>query len=486
MPRSIGIAVGIGALLIAGWTCVACSSSDPHPDAFGSSGAAPTAGHGGNGFDLDTSSHGAGNGNGADNGNGNGSPCAAKISTAQAIPLDMYIMLDTSGSMLDRTATQATKWDAVKLALESFLTDKASAGIGVGLQYFPLLKPNAPTTCTSNEQCGSASGPCFLKLCYDSIPDGLYPCESVADCPRTTVTGYRRCLPLAECTNAPYFCPNAGQACQSDPPGQNFGTCQAVTESVCLNATICDVARYATPAATIAALPGAAAGLVASIDAQTPGGDTPTGPALKGAIQQAHAWAMAHPDHRVVTVLATDGLPTQCDPDTITAVAALAGTGVSDNPSINTFVIGVFGPDDVSVDAPANLDAIAQQGGTNEAFIVDTQGDVTKQFQAALDAIRGMRLACQYQIPVPTNGGTLSYEREVNITLSSGNQKNFVYYVKNQAGCDASTGGWYYDIEPSVGPPTKIIACPSTCGTFQAAPSGASVSIELGCQTVVK
>jgi hypothetical protein len=188
----------------------------------------------------------------------------------------------------------------------------------------------------------------------------------------------------------------------------------------------------------------------------------------------------------VVTVLATDGLPTQCTPETISAVAALARDGVSRNPSISTFVIGVFGAADVNAGAPANLDAIAQQGGTNKAFIVDTQGDVTKQFQDALDAIRGARLACQYQVPEPMNGGTLNYDREVNVTLTNGVQKTFVYYVKNQAGCDASTGGWYYDIEPSAGTPTKIIACPTTCSAFEAAPNGASVSIELGCETVVK
>jgi len=39
-------------------------------------------------------------------------------------------MLDTSGSMLGETATKVSKWDAVKLALESFLTDSQSAGLG--------------------------------------------------------------------------------------------------------------------------------------------------------------------------------------------------------------------------------------------------------------------------------------------------------------------------------------------------------------------
>jgi len=145
----------------------------------------------------------------------------------------------------------------------------------------------------------------------------------------------------------------------------------------------------------------------------------------------------------------------------------------------------VFGPDDVIDNAPSNLDKIAVQGGTNKAFLVDTQKDVTAQFQSALDAIRGARLACQYLIPEPSTGGTLDYG-QVNVALTNGTDKNLVYYVENQAACDATSGGWYYDVEPSAGTPTKIIACPTTCSAFEAAPNGASVGIALGCATIIK
>jgi len=441
------------------------------------------SGSGGGGNELNLGSGGNGTGNGSGTGPDLSDACAAKISTAQAIPLDMYIMLDTSGSMLAETATQVSKWDAVKLALESFLKDSDSAGLGVGLQYFPLPKPNVPATCTSNAQCGD-SGPCFLKFCFNS--SNLFPCQANSDCLTNTGDDAGPCLPISLCSKNPdYFCPNPGAACQATDTTEDLGTCETVTESICEHTTSCDVAQYTAPASAIAPLPGAAAALIASIDAQTPAGDTPTGPALSGAIAQASAWATAHPDHRVVTVLATDGVPTECTPDTINAVALLAKNGVSGTPSISTFVIGVFGPDDVADNAPTNLDKIAQQGGTNKAFIVDTQKDVTTQFQAALDTIRGARLACQFQIPEPTGGGTLDYG-QVNVALTNGTQKSVVYYVKNAAACDASTGGWYYDVEPSAGTPTKIVACPTTCSTFQAAPSGASVGIALGCGTIVK
>ncbi|HYP74927.1 MAG TPA: VWA domain-containing protein [Polyangiaceae bacterium] len=489
MPRSTKLAVGFGVLSLLGWNCVACSSSSesrPGPVlSAGGAGANPGSGGEGNGLNVGTGNN---TGNSGGTGVGMGGACAGKVSTAQAIPLDVYIMLDTSGSMLDSTATQATKWDAVKLALESFLTDKDSAGLGVGLQYFPLQKTDLPASCSSDAQCGD-SAPCFLKYC--STYRGLVPCQANADCLADTGEYYGPCVAVGRCSkDQDYFCAGPGEGdCTDGPNGEDLGACELATKSICLNTTSCDVAQYTTPARPIATLPGAAASLVASIDAQMPGGDTPTAPALGGAIAQARAWAKAHPDHRVVVVLATDGLPTNCTPtatNAVNAVAALARAGVTGDPSINTFVIGVFGPDDVRNGAPGNLNQIAQQGGTNQAFIVDTQRDVTMQFQDALDAIRGARLACQYQVPEPMSGGTLEYEREVNVTLTNGKEKTFVYYVTDEAGCDPRTGGWYYDIKPSVGTPTKIIACPTTCSAFQAAPNGASVSIELGCLTVIK
>ncbi|HYP99407.1 MAG TPA: hypothetical protein VER96_12120 [Polyangiaceae bacterium] len=486
MRRTKGVAVGIGALFLAGWNCVACgsNSSGQHPGPV----LTATAGNGnGNGSAGDGNGLNVGpgnNGNGSGGGTGVTDTCAAKVSTAQAIPLDMYIMLDTSGSMSDATATQATKWNAVKLALESFLTDSASAGLGVGLQYFPLQKTNVPTSCANDTQCGD-SAPCFLKFC--STFTDFVACSVNSDCLATNDQYYGPCLPIGRCTkDQDYFCSKPGTAdCAPGPNGEDLGACETAKTSICTNITSCDVAQYTTPATPISTLPGAAAKLVASIDAQMPAGDTPTAPALSGAIAQARTWAKAHPDHRVVAVLATDGLPTQCTPDAIADVAALARGGVTGTPSISTFVIGVFGPSDVQIGAPGNLDQIAARGGTNKAFIVDTQKDVTAQFQMALDAIRGARLACEYQIPEPTGGGTLNY-KEVNVAFTDGDKKTVVY-VKDQAGCDSTSGGWYYDVDPDTGmSPSKIIACPTTCTTFQGAQNGASVGIELGCKTVVK
>jgi hypothetical protein len=376
---------------------------------------------------------------------------------------------------------------AVKVALESFLKDDASAGLGVGIQYFPIEKPNVPSSCSSDGACGDA-GPCFSKLCYgflDVPGGGFFPCKTNADCySDIDQQNYGPCTDIAYCAMGDFFCNQPGAECIDGTT--DYGQCTK-QPGQCLNPDSCDAAAYATPAAAIAVLPGAAASITASIDAQMPQGNTPTAPALTGAIQQASTWAKAHPDHRVVTVLATDGIPTRCEPTDIDPVAAIAKAGASASPSISTFVIGVFGATDVTQGAPDNLNLIAQQGGTQAAFIVDTQQDVTMQFLKALDTIRGERLACEFKIPQPKSGtDTLDYNR-VNIQFTSGAAKDLVYYVKNAAGCDAASGGWYYDVDPATGvAPTKIIACPSSCSSFQLAPKGASVGIALGCTTIVK
>ncbi|MET0790230.1 MAG: VWA domain-containing protein [Polyangiaceae bacterium] len=494
MPRSARVAVGIGSILVAALSAAACGSSE-HPSSIsaGAGETKPATGSVGGNGSLDF----GGNGNGTGVGNGTGSggtgtgatlpdACAANLVTAQAVPLDMYIMLDVSSSMLDATATTTSKWDAVKTALESFLKDKDSAGLGVGIQYFPIELPDVPTSCTNDGACGDA-GPCFTKFCYGFYSVGGYvPCQQASDCVNpNNQKDYGPCTPLAACSMGDYVCSKPGAECLADN-GEDYGLCTQQA-GVCLNPDSCDAAEYATPAAAIAVLPGASADLVASIDAQTPLGNTPTAPALTGAIQQASSWAKAHPDHRVITVLATDGIPTRCEPTDIDPVAAIAKAGAAATPSISTFVIGVFGPSDVAQGAPDNLNLIAQQGGTQAAFIVDTQQDVTTQFLKALDTIRGARLACDFQIPQPTSGtDVLDYGR-VNVQFTDSGQASLVYYVKNAASCDATSGGWYYDVEPSSGAtPTKIIACPSSCTAFQGAADGASVGIALGCTTVVK
>src|SRR5262249_6148501 len=152
-----------------------------------------------------------------------------------------------------------------------------------------------------------------------------------------------------------------------------------------------------------------------------------------------------------------------------------ASQGLSAMPSISTFVIGVFGPDDT--DSPTNLDTIAKAGGTNKAFIVDTSGDVTKEFQAALDAIRGSALvSCDFQVPPSTGGAMLDFNKvNLQVTYTGGKQQQLVYVDDDAACAGATNPAWHYDVPPTGGAtPTRIIACPNACSMIKA-DSGAVV-----------
>lgn len=424
----------------------------------------------------------AGNGSSSGGSSALGDDCAGELIEADRIPLDMYVMLDVSGSMTEATAGDATitKWDAVSSALSDFVKDPASSGMGMGLQVFPITHPDAPASCKSNNDCGDF-GPCFLKACwgYDAA---LVPCQTDLECGR-----FGPCIEFAQCAgNRDFVCAaeDIGLSCGTDPDtGQPLGACSALASSVCLSTADCRPATYAAPATPIAELPGAQAALVAAIDAAGPedGGLTPSGPALQGAIDQASSWAQAHPERQVVAVLATDGLPTLCEPVEINLVAALAAQGRLLTPAVSTFVIGVVGPTDV--DAPANLNSIAESGGTTKAFIVDTAGDVQQQFRDALNKIRATGLSCELAVPTPPGGQSLNY-KEVNVTFDSGSGPTSLLGVKNAAAC-TDKGGWYYDVELDKGTPKRIVACPATCTQFQQTDMG-SVQIKLGCETRVK
>ncbi|MEB2313017.1 MAG: VWA domain-containing protein [Sorangiineae bacterium] len=106
--------------------------------AGGGSGAA--SGTGGGGW-TGTGGGSTGSGGFGALGSGGGGPvgdaCALSHNDGKQSPLDMYIMLDRSGSM------QGERWTAVTQALKDFVsTSPATDGIGVGLQFFPLNPPN--------------------------------------------------------------------------------------------------------------------------------------------------------------------------------------------------------------------------------------------------------------------------------------------------------------------------------------------------------
>jgi len=386
-------------LIAAATLFAACGPTGP-----GGGGGGGGDGGGGSG-DVDSN---PGGGSGVDSSTGGGGgadamACASMPHKAEAAPLDMYLMIDQSGSM------QGTKWTSVTTALKSFVQQPGLSGFSVGLQYFGLTNTaTCPLTCTLPTDCGTGN------VCISNV-----------------------CL-----------CLTAG------------------TDS-------CTAADYAHPDVEIAALPAASSALVASINAHAASSGTPTSAALQGAIDHARVWAQAHPADVVVDVLATDGDPAECDTD-LTHINAIAAAGLNGNPKVLTFVIGVG----TSLGA---LNGIAAAGGTNQAFIVDTNGNVGQQFLDALNTIRGSALGCRYSIPVPTTGMPDYDNVSVTYTPSGGGAVQTIPRVQDQAACPATGAGWYYDDNNN---PAQIILCTNTCGTVSADLSG-QVDIFTPCEVIV-
>ncbi|MBX3184711.1 MAG: VWA domain-containing protein [Polyangiaceae bacterium] len=106
----------------------------------GGSGASSGSGGAFGGSDFGGSDFGGSDfgGSGAFGGSGgSGDACASNKYGGQLQPLDMYVILDRSGSM------QGNAWSSVVSALTTFVQSPESDGIGVGLQFFP--KKNEPT-----------------------------------------------------------------------------------------------------------------------------------------------------------------------------------------------------------------------------------------------------------------------------------------------------------------------------------------------------
>lgn len=409
-------------------------------------------------------------------GAGEDAACAVQSAMAETLPLDLFVMMDSSGSMLERTAAGTTKWDAVKAALATFFRDPQSVGMGIGLQYFPLFQPNVPSTCDTDDMCGSF-GPCDkLRVCLGSGSTMARFCTTANDCQLG-----ERCVLLGTCSSTGNGCAPVGTLCQSQTE-----LCTEYQGS-CRNRDRCDQPAYAASAVAVAALPGAATALVSSLDMRQPDGLTPTAPAVAGALQAAQQYARAKSGHKVAVLLVTDGLPTECPPTEIPQIAAGAAAAAAGTPGIPTFVIGVFGAEQVAA-AATNLNALAAAGGTGTAVVIDTNQNVTQVLQAALNQIRGKAVACEYKIPVANVGGggaAIDFQK-VNVQFRDGaGVETTVGYVNSRAACDPTRGGWYYDVVPAVGQsPQSITMCDATCSTLRAGGS-VRVDIVLGCRTVI-
>jgi hypothetical protein len=209
---------------------------------------------------------------------------------------------------------------------------------------------------------------------------------------------------------------------------------------------------------------------------------TPTRWALEGVLAQATGLREVT-DTNIAIVLVTDGLPTDCNafPGNypIDQVAGIAGDSLA--AGFPVYVVGVDSPAGVGVggNGLANLTEIAQAGGTEDAFIIDT-GDVAAtvvQFGEVIEAIKEAALSCNLPIPEPPAGQTFDKTKvNVDYTVVGGETAQFVY----DPTC-AVENGWHYDDEAN---PKAIVLCDSNCEKIKSAGAGVtgSIDVQLGCQ----
>lgn len=310
--------------------------------------------------------------------------CVGVDVEAETLPIDLFAVVDGSGSMGDATSTGVSKWSATKAGFRDFL-EHAPTGMGFGLSLFPLSS-------------------------------------------------------------------DSNVACSTE--------------------------RYRSAALPIADVTQMASGALARLDAVTPHGQTPTAPALSAALDLAMAYALDHVSRSVVVVLATDGLPTLCAPTDTASIARLAKAALEGPAHVRTLVVAsrsLGDPTDVS-----GFDAIAVAGGTARALVIDPRADFAGQLRDALGAAANRRVACDLALPEPPAGEHLDYDT-VNVVIGTANGRVTLPRVAGAAHC-TSGGGWYYDVDPATGAPSRLDMCKASCDRAGAT----ALRVELGCKSLVK
>ncbi len=209
--------------------------------------------------------------------------------------------------------------------------------------------------------------------------------------------------------------------------------------------------------------------LVTAVNATSPGGSTPTYPALKGALDWAIAKQAAAPDEIFIVILATDGDASECNTNP-TAMSSLSGSAYLTY-GIRTYVIGMQG-----ANYPV-LDQIATAGGTGSAFQISGSSGaaVAASLITTLTNIANQTASCS--TPLPPAGNFDPTNVTIQYTPSSGAPSSLPQ-VTDASAC--SGPGWYYD-DPTN--PSQIILCPTSCTAAQSDP-GAKIIYNVGCPTL--
>ncbi len=383
--------------------------------------------------------------------------CSEFRAFVQPATLDTFFVIDSSKSMTNPTAQGDRKWDVLRVSLAQYLMKPTTAGTYAGVSFFPRVNAGIAEDCRDGGDC---NGGACVPLGHCNANESL-TCSNDADCPNPG----DQCERFGLCKFKDIMCePKKGECKDAGGNCIESGYCEGFLRCAA------DDYRIVDPRP----LPAAAGDLLAAYDAQALSGYTPTLPAVAGGVASCSAWMNAHPTHKAVVVLATDGLPDRCDEDFVNKgftagianVAGSAALGRADG--VLTFVIGVFAPKDETY-ATASLDQVAAAGGTGKAFIISTETDVAALLTAALAEVRNSA-RCEFAIPQNTSVDLATvrvYLDEVSPPVAP---------VANAAAC-GDAGGFYYDVPPSAtSHPRRLVLCPASCA------KNASHEIRVSCR----
>ncbi len=111
--------------------------------------------------------------------NGPNEPVPPPAPDAGTCAVDVLFLVDRSGSMGGNLEAGATaKWQAIGLALESFVGDPGNASLNVGLQYFPHQDASGSDSCSQGDYATPAvpMGPASMASdAFASVLDVLSP-----------------------------------------------------------------------------------------------------------------------------------------------------------------------------------------------------------------------------------------------------------------------------------------------------------------------
>jgi hypothetical protein len=412
---------------------------------------------------------------------GAGESCATQVHRAEKLPVDLLLLVDASASMDELSGTQS-KWEKTRTALGAFVRDPGSVGLGVGLLFFPSPAPLEQRPCHTNADCVGLMDP---RGPYCSIPGYCFaqglplltnrPCAPGLVSPFNCPAGMQ-CRVQGRCSTTGAACVE-GSPCPGgagDECVNGAGRCRSAGEG-------CSLAEYGKLDVEIGELGGQSEAVVAALAGRQPDGATPMALAAESALATLQARQASQPQRRAVLVLATDGLPSGCGPaQSVAGVVSRLTNAKAATPSVPTYVVGVFAPDEIA-EAQAALAAFATAGGTKTPFILTTGDNLSDRLLDALKEIRGQAVACDYGIPRP-QAGALDFDK-VNVRTTSAGATQELGNVAAADRCSPDKGGWYYDPAPANGTaPTRLVLCPQSCDRLRG-DANARVEVVFGCAT---